>query len=35
VFEYCPDIVVKCYEYSYVHKYCQSAGINFSIVQRD
>ncbi|MCC8069002.1 MAG: leucine-rich repeat domain-containing protein [Ruminococcus sp.] len=35
VFEYCPDIVVECYEYSYVHKYCQSSGIMFSLIQED
>lgn len=35
VFEYCPDIVVECYEYSYVHKYCQSAGIMFSLIEED
>jgi hypothetical protein len=33
VFDYCSDIVVQCYEYSYVHKYCQSAGINFSLLK--
>jgi len=33
VFEYCPDIVVECVEYSYVHKYCQSAGIMFSLIK--
>lgn len=35
VFDYCPDIVVECYQYSYVHKYCQSAGIMVSFIKED
>lgn len=35
VFDYCPDIVVECYQYSYVHKYCQSAGITVSFIKED
>lgn len=33
VFEYCNDIVIECYEYSYVHKYCQSAGLLYSLIK--
>lgn len=35
VFDYCPDIIVECYQYSYVHKYCQSAGIMVSFIKED
>jgi hypothetical protein len=34
VFEYCP-VTVECYEYSYVHKYCQSAGIPYTLIKED
>lgn len=33
VFEYCSDIIVECYEYSYVHKFCQSTGIMYELIK--
>lgn len=33
VFEYCNNVTVECYEYSYVHKYCQSAGLLYSLIK--
>lgn len=31
-FAYCPDITVRCYENSYVHKYCLTNGVNVEAV---
>lgn len=33
VFLYCPNIVIKCYENSYVHKFCQTENIPFEFIQ--
>ena len=31
-FSYCPDLVIHCYENSYVHKYCMTNGIDYETV---
>ena len=33
-FSCCPDLVIHCYENSYVHKYCLTNGINFETVSK-
>ena len=33
-FSYCPSLVIRCYENSYVHKYCLSNGIKFETVAK-
>lgn len=32
-FMYCPELTIRCYENSYVHKYCLSKGIKFETVE--
>lgn len=32
-FAYCPNLTIRCYENSYVHKYCLTNGIKFETVQ--
>lgn len=32
-FSYCPDLTIRCYENSYVHKYCMSHRIKFETVE--
>jgi hypothetical protein len=34
VFQYCPSLVIKCYENSYVHKYCRDRGINTELIKK-
>lgn len=33
-FSCCPDLVIHCYENSYVHKYCLANGINYETVSK-
>lgn len=33
-FSFCPKLTIKCYENSYVHKYCVNEGINFITVKK-
>ena len=33
-FSYCPSLVIRCYENSYVHKYCLNNGIKFETVAK-
>lgn len=33
-FAYCPLLTIKCYENSYVHRYCLSHGIKYETVQQ-
>jgi hypothetical protein len=35
VFSLCPNLIVRCYANSYVHKYCINEGINIELLQRD
>ncbi|MDY4413188.1 MAG: leucine-rich repeat domain-containing protein [Ruminococcus sp.] len=34
VFTFCPKLTIKCYENSYVHKYCANSGLNFTTVKK-
>jgi len=33
-FSYCPSLVIKCYENSYVHKYCLKSAVKFQTVAK-
>ncbi len=33
-FSYCPNLTIKCYENSYVHKYCLTYGITFDAIAK-
>jgi len=33
-FSYCPNLVVRCYENSYVHKYCIANSLNVDTIQK-
>ena len=35
VFSLCPNLIVRCYANSYVHKYCINEGINIELLHRD
>ena len=35
VFSLCPNLIVKCYTNSYVHKYCINAGINIELLKKE
>lgn len=35
VFSLCPNLVIRCYEHSYVHKYCQSMGLEIELLRKD
>jgi len=35
VFTFCPQLVIKCYENSYVHKFCVNMGLRFQIIKRN
>ena len=33
-FANCPSLTIRCYENSYVHKFCQANGVRFELVSK-
>jgi len=34
VFTFCPQLTIKCYENSYVHRFCSNEGVKFELVKK-